>query len=498
METIKKDDSYTHILKYTGIFGGVQGLNILIGIVRNKFATLLIGASGLGLMSLFNSTINMFVSACNLGIPTSGVQELSDKYTTSSPDMVKSIQTIRSWCFLLAIVGGLLCALVGPLLNRISFTWGNHTLHFVLLSPAVAFTIVSGGELAVLKATRQLRALAVSSFFVIAFSLIFSVPIYYFVGQRGIVIVLVALQFVQMAIALRYSCRFYPYSLNLSATFLRGGRHLIRLGIAFVLAGVMNSGAEFFIRTFINNNGDLNHVGYFNAGWTMAVIYGGLVFTAMESDYFPRLSSIKGVGEELSSCVNKQMEMNILLVGPILTVMLYLLPILIPLLYDGSFLVMLPLAQFATLSLLFKAVYLPVEYLPLSKGKSVVFLFQEGFAVALLIVLELIGYTKMELTGLGVGISLAYFIEAICVLVYSRFYFSFRVSKNVVLFGAIQLSFCIVTLLVILAEFSPIVYWGCAIAFSVLDVVSSLYLLKKKTDVLDIFCKKLDKKRGIL
>ena len=30
------EQTYTHILKYTGIFGGVQGLNIIVGLVRNK------------------------------------------------------------------------------------------------------------------------------------------------------------------------------------------------------------------------------------------------------------------------------------------------------------------------------------------------------------------------------------------------------------------------------------------------------------------------------
>ena len=47
------EDSYSHILKYTGIFGGVQGLNILISLVRNKAVALLLGPSGMGLASLF-------------------------------------------------------------------------------------------------------------------------------------------------------------------------------------------------------------------------------------------------------------------------------------------------------------------------------------------------------------------------------------------------------------------------------------------------------------
>ena len=38
--------SYRHILKYTGIFGGVQGLNVLIGLVRTKLVAILLGHFG--------------------------------------------------------------------------------------------------------------------------------------------------------------------------------------------------------------------------------------------------------------------------------------------------------------------------------------------------------------------------------------------------------------------------------------------------------------------
>ena len=41
----ERDDSYGHVLKYTSIFGGVQGLNILISLVRNKIVALLLGPS---------------------------------------------------------------------------------------------------------------------------------------------------------------------------------------------------------------------------------------------------------------------------------------------------------------------------------------------------------------------------------------------------------------------------------------------------------------------
>ena len=80
MENSEAKDSYSHVLKYTGIFGGVQGLNIVIGLVRNKLIALLLGPSGMGLASLFNSSINFVSQATNLGISFSAVKNISEVF----------------------------------------------------------------------------------------------------------------------------------------------------------------------------------------------------------------------------------------------------------------------------------------------------------------------------------------------------------------------------------------------------------------------------------
>lgn len=77
MNETEKKDSYTHVLKYAGIFGGVQGLNIIIGLVRNKLIALLLGPAGMGLASLFNTAINFISQATNFGISFSAVKHLS-------------------------------------------------------------------------------------------------------------------------------------------------------------------------------------------------------------------------------------------------------------------------------------------------------------------------------------------------------------------------------------------------------------------------------------
>ena len=122
MEKIKKDDSYAHILKYTGVFGGVQGLNILVGIVRNKLVAMILGPAGMGLMSLFNSTIKLISDSTNLGIPMSAVREISDAYGNKDETLVsKNVHLVRAWSLLTGIVGMFLCILLSPLLNKWTF-----------------------------------------------------------------------------------------------------------------------------------------------------------------------------------------------------------------------------------------------------------------------------------------------------------------------------------------------------------------------------------------
>ena len=48
----KKDNGLNHILKYTGIFGMVQVLNMLMNIIRNKIAAIFLGPAGMGMLDM--------------------------------------------------------------------------------------------------------------------------------------------------------------------------------------------------------------------------------------------------------------------------------------------------------------------------------------------------------------------------------------------------------------------------------------------------------------
>ena len=406
------NESYQHILKYTGIFGGVQGLNIVLGLVRTKLIALLLGPSGMGLASLFNTTVGFVSQATNLGVSFSAVRHLSSLYDAGDEAaLAHFVKVVRGWSLLTALLGILVCVMIGPLLSQTTFAWGNHTLHFMLLAPAVGMLAIMGGETAILKAMRALGALASVQVLAVVAALVISIPIYYFFGESGIVPVIVLMALATMLLTVRHSYRLVPLQLSGAKGMLGEGMEMVRLGVAFTLAAVIGSASELLIRSYLNVVGDLDMLGLYNAGYMLTITYAGMVFSAMEADYFPRLSGVQHDIDATNECVNRQMEVSLLLLSPMLAALMLSLPILIPLLFSAQFLPVVEMAQVATLAMYLKVMTLPVAYITLARGYSLSYLFLETSYYVAFIVLFVVGYEHWGLYGTGVAVALAHLFE---------------------------------------------------------------------------------------
>lgn len=493
---MKKEDSkdrYSHILRYTGLFGGVQGLNILIGIVRNKLVAMILGPNGMGLISLFNSTIKLVSDSTSFGISMSAVRNISEDFDRQNIEKLEAdVALVRSWSFLTALLGMFVCIAFSPLLSSFTFSWHGHTLHFIFLSPIVAMTAITGGELAVLKGVRRLKALAGISVYSVIGALLVSVPLYYIYKEKAIVPSLVIMAFIQMALTIAVSYKIFPLRLSLSRSVLRQGYSMIRLGIAFVFAGILGSGADFVIRSYISNVAGIDTVGLFNAGYMLTMTYVGTVFSAMETDFFPRLSGVSSLGFTFNRTVSNQIEVMLLLVSPLLVVFTFTLPILLPLLYTGKFLPALGMIQIIVLAMYFRALKLPVEYIPLAKGDSLSYLFLEAFYDIVLVVLVIILFRKFGLTGAGIAVTLAGIIDFIVVFIYARLRYAYKPTAGIVKYTLIQLP---IGLLAYASTWiaDPRLYWSIGALLAILSMTASLSILRKKTRLWAALMRKLNK-----
>ena len=476
----KSQENYGHVLKFTGIFGGVQGLNVLVGLVRNKFVALLLGPDGMGLVSLFNTTVQLISQATHLGISVSAVRNISEYYDAGDTEKVAHcVKVVRGWCLLTALLGMLVCVVAGPFLSNTTFSWGDHTLHFVLLAPAVGMIAITGGETAILKGQRKLGALALVQIVAALASLVIAIPIYYFFWQAGIVPVIVLMAFVTMCATLRFSLRIFPLQIRGARGILGEGMGMIRLGVAFTLAGIVRSGAEMFIRSFLNVAGSLDAVGLYNAGYMITITYAGLVFAAMESDYFPRLSAVNQDVEATNLMVNKQTEVSVLTIAPLLTSLIIFLPVLIPLLLSSQFLPIVAMTQVAALAMFFKAMTLPVAYITLARGLSVTYFVLESVYYVALVALIMVGYRHWGIWGTGLAITLAHLVEFLIINGYARWRYQYKQSSTVVKYFAVHLliglSAYILTMTV-----DELAYWLLGALLIVVSLSFSLWVLNQK------------------
>jgi O-antigen/teichoic acid export membrane protein len=479
------EDNYGHILKYTGIFGGVQGLNILIGLVRNKIVAMLLGPSGMGLSALFGSTVNFISQATNLGISFSAVRHVSELFDHGDEERIAHfVKVVRAWSLLTALFGMLVCIVAGPWLSSSTFSWGDHTLHFIFLAPAVGLLAITGGETAILKGARRLKALAVIQLFSVFAALLISLPVYFYFGESGIVPVIVLMAMFTMHITIRYSYQLYPLRLQGANGILGEGMEMVRLGVAFVLAGILGSGVEMLIRSYLNLQGDLQAVGLYNAGYMITVTYAGMVFSAMETDYFPRLSAIHNDVATANLTVNRQIEVSVLIVSPMLAMLIVALPMLIPLLYTTDFLPMVPMAQVAVFAMYLKAISLPISYMSLAKGDSLSYLLLETISDVAVVTLIIYGYSHWELFGTGLALSAAYLVDLAVVFTYTRFRYGYRMSSSVLQYISIQLPLGVAVYLTTLID-SPAVGWPMSLLLCFVSIVVSVHILRQKTSLWD-------------
>jgi len=476
-------DSYGHVLKYTGIFGGVQGLNILVSLVRNKLIALILGPGGMGLASLFNTTVNFISQATNFGISFSAVKHVSELFDSGDEVAISHfVKVVRAWSLLTALLGMLVCIVTGPLLSNFTFSWGDHSLHFILLAPAVGLLAITGGETAILKGARRLRSLAVIQIYSVLAALFISIPVYYFFNQSGIVPVIVLMALTSMLLTIRHSYRLYPLRLRGTGGLLGEGMGMVKLGLAFVVAGVMGSGAEMLIRSFLNKSSDLDVVGLYNAGFMLTVTYAGMVFSAMETDYFPRLSSVNSDVAATNLTVNRQIEVSLLIVAPMLAVLIVTLPVLIPLLFSSQFLPVVGMAQVAVFSMYIKAVSLPVSYVTLAKGDSVGYMLLEAVYDVVLVVLIVFGYRFWGLFGTGLALSLSYLFDLLLVGTYACVRYHYRVSSSVVRYSAVQLGLGLAVYVVTLMA-GTVAYWILGSLLCVASLTVSVHILHQKTSL---------------
>jgi O-antigen/teichoic acid export membrane protein len=412
---MKEDFSYKHIFKTTFLFGFVQVFNILVKLGTNKAIAIFLGAEGMGIIGLFNSTINLLKTGCGLGISQSAVRNISEANSCLDNNSHSRIISVTNKVLhITALLGSIITVILSPWLSIWTFGDKSFTIAFIWLALVVGMNILMEGKLAILTGMRQLRALAKASMIGSSVGLVTSVPFYYFFGKAGIVpsIFITAFSALFFSIFFVNKIKYKNSKLALKELFMEASP-LVKMGIALMLASFLFSIASLVISAYIRHKGGLSNVGYYQAGTTIISGYFGIIISALTTDYYPRIAAVNKNNQLLNEELNKQSLVSLVFICPLIVAFIFLMSHFIKLLYSESFMPTIDYIRFAVFGMLIRICSNQVEMILVAKFQIKIYLILQFFYRMSDILLNVYLFKLFGLKGTGfcyIIIGIIYFI----------------------------------------------------------------------------------------
>lgn len=487
-------NSYRQIFKTTSIFGGVQFLTIVISVIRTKLIAVFLGPAGMGIITLLNSTLSLISGISSLGIETSAVKNISENYKNGDLQSVsRIISIVRKIVFFTGVLGMLLVIIFSKTLSVIIFGDSSHNWSFILLSITLLFKQFSTGQLVVLQGLRNVGFLAKANLYGNLFGLLFSIPLYYFLRIDAIVPSIIITSFSALLFSFYYSNKIKIKSEKvLEKAFLKEAKTIVKLGLMLTISGVCALLVTYIIQIYIEKNGGLEQVGFYNAGFTLLNSYVGIIFTVMSTDYFPKLASINSDNQKIRLSVTQQAFMSIVIITPIIVLFLTLIPIVVKVMYTAKFDLIIPMVSFGILGMLFRAVSWSIGFILIAKGDSKIFIRTAlGFNL-LSLVMNFLGYHFYGLEGLGISFCLYFLIHFIGLKIITKNRYDFYFDKDFYQIYFICFLICAITFLFRYIE-TPILKYSLMTMMIIISLIFSLYQMNNKMNLKEILISKTRK-----
>lgn len=424
---------YRNIFKGTFIFGGVQFLQVFVSLIRGKTTAYFIGSEGMGISGLLTSSLAMVITIAGLGCNMSCVKYISslEKENDSFFNYIRIVQSIFK---IIGVLGLGLTLLLAPLLSYISFSSNEYILSYFLLAFFVSLSLYSTGLTSIFQGLQELKCIAKGNIITLVCSTVSSICLYFLFGEKAIVPVILSSPLIS-AVYFHFTLKgYFPKFESKKSTFDEKRsifKDFVLLGLPTVIASLIGNLTIYIINAFISTIGTLSDIGLYNAGIGMTNQYIGLLFTAMSTDYFPRLSAVVNNTEKMNDVVNKEGEIVVLFAFPLLSIMILSAPLLIKLLLSPEFLVINSFVKILAFGMFFKAISFCLGYISFAKGDKKTYLLYEGIIMnVLMILLNCFGYFCGNLQGLAYSFVLLYLVYYVLIFFVCKIKYKYIMSKS--------------------------------------------------------------------
>ncbi len=393
------------ILKALGIFGSVQVITVLCSVVRTKLVAIWIGPLGVGLITIYNSTIELMSSVTQCNLHQSAVRDIAQEV-----DKSRIVAVTRKLALLLGVGGLLLMLLASPSLSYFSFGDTEHAIAFAILSLTMLLSAVTSGESAVMQGLERLKPLARRTMFASVTATAIAVPLFYFFRISGIVPVL---------IVFAASNCFYSWLLRVrdvervKVGFRQAwddGKGMLALGFYMTVSMASSLLASYVFVAWLNHTDGSVAVGVYQAGYTLVNSYVGMIFTAIAMEYYPRLASVVRSRWRTSVVMSHEIKIVLWVLIPVSLFFIAFKEPVIDFLYSDEFYGALPYVGFAIIGVCLRGASVCMAYVIVARGDGRLYVVTELTSAVVYLCLNIPLYTCYGYAGLGVAYVLWYLV----------------------------------------------------------------------------------------
>ena len=443
METERKESQKT-ILKATGVFGFSQVLKILVGLVGSKFVALFLGITGVGIIGLLQNMMSIITAITGFGISISGVRMVSLSHSKNDiEEFSRTVVVLKRAAIVTGFFGFLVTFVLANNLSIWTFGSEAYANWFYVLSFNLIFSSLAVHKMVLLQGTRSIKKIAFSSVVYSVVLTLITIPIYYLFRLDGIVAVLLLSAILNYLVNWFFSrkIKVIPVQVSIKETVSRG-KEMIQLGFLLSVNVIFGQITAYLLKLYFN----FQHVsesvlGLYVAASTILITYVGLIFNAMCTDFYPRLTIVQKDNAKVKDLVNDQIEVGLLLITPLILVFYLLAPFVIRILYSRDFIAVVLILKLALLAIIIKAIMWPLAFIILAKGEKKLYFKQELLSDTMNIGFTILFYNYLGLVGIGLALLLNYVLYGLYVyyIVKKKFEFNFRKNTFIIICKSIIL-----------------------------------------------------------
>ena len=486
MEIKDKENSHKTIIKATGIFGFAQAMKMIIGVIGSKCVAVFLGPIGIGTVGLLNNTIAIISSLTSFGLTITSVREVS--LANAENDEIKFSErfiVLQRWSFLIGLFGAIVTIVFSKLLSKWTFGTSEYYFWFVILAVNFVFSSLTASRISLLQGLRMIKSIAISNVLSSVLITFVTIPIYYFFRFDGIVAVILTSSFISFLVNYYFTrnIKINKIKISISETFQRG-IPLLKMGFLLSINVIFGQICSYLIKIYLSGSGSTTEIlGLFEVSSVLLISYVGMIFNAMGTDFYPRITAIQSDNSKIKELVNDQIEIGLLLVTPAITFLYFCAPLLIQALYTKEFLGVLLILKAALFAVIIKAIIWPLAYIILAKGDTKLYFKQEILSDLFLLVATVVLYHFFGLVGIGIASLFQFIIYAFYIINILNKKFNFAIRKNtfkiIWVCFFIGLASCITTYTI---DY-PYAYYPLGGIF----VISTIYSYKELDKRIDLF-----------